>query len=399
MQLNNLITKFAKKRVIIPLAIILFLGICYIYNLNAHRVRYETTKLKKCTITQVVEASGTINPVNTVSVGSTVSGLMKEIYVDYNSEVKKGQLLAQIDPANFQASVDQNRAQINNAEANLARLNAEMVMAEKTYNRYKNLYQKNFIARSELDQAESDYVAKKASIGAQKASIAQARANYNTAMTNLGYTKIIAPVNGTIVSRDIDVGQPVAASFQAPELFTIAQDLTKMQIEVNVSEADIGKVKEGQDVEYNLDGYPDTTFYGKVTQVRLDSTVTSNVVTYTVIVSVKNDDLKLKPGMTANVSIITKQSNDVMCAPTIAMKFTPETSGQKYKHKGIWILENGKPLRVNIKEGSSDDSNVEIISKRLKIGDDVIIGSTGGNNKPVNTTSGRRRGGPPGMFR
>lgn len=398
MDLNKIKSMCLKKRVIIPLAAILAISAIGIMQVQTHKVNYRTYKLEKCTITDVVEASGTINPVNTVSVGSTVSGLMKEIFVDYNSEVKKGQLLAQIDPANFQAAVDQNLAQINNAEANLAKLNAQMVYAQKTYNRYKNLYAKNFIARSELDQAESDYLAQKAAVGAQRASIAQARANYNTAMTNLGYTKIIAPVDGTIISRDIDVGQPVAASFQAPELFTIAQDLTKMQIEVNVSEADIGQVKEGQDVEYTLDGYPDSTFYGKVTQVRLDSTTTSNVVTYTVIVSVNNDDLKLKPGMTANVSIITKKSENVMCAPSVALKFTPETDGQKYKNQGIWILDNGKPLRVDIKQGASDDSHVEIISEKLKIGDTVIVGVVGATNK-AGTASGGRRGGPPGMFK
>lgn len=399
MEIKNLGKLLLKKRVIIPIIVAAALGAYGYSYLQSHKVTYMTKELSRCTITDVVEASGTINPVNTVSVGSTVSGLMKEIYVDYNSEVKKGQLLAQIDPATFQAQVDQNRAQINNAEANLAKLNAEMVYAEKTYIRYKNLYKKNFVARSELDQAESDYLAKKASIGAQRASIAQSRASYNTAMTNLGYTKIVAPVDGTIISRDIDVGQPVAASFQAPELFTIAQDLTKMQIEVNVSEADIGLVKEGQEVEYTLDGYPDSTFYGKVTQVRLDSTTTSNVVTYTVIVSVNNDDLKLKPGMTANVSIITKRSENVMCAPSVAMKYSPETNGQKYQNQGIWVLENGKPKRIDIKEGASDDSNVEIISKVLKVGDKIIIGSTGGGKKPTSSQQGnKRRGGPPGMF-
>lgn len=399
MEIKNLGKLLLKKRVIIPIIVAAALGAYGYSYVQSHKVTYMTKELSRCTITDVVEASGTINPVNTVSVGSTVSGLMKEIYVDYNSEVKKGQLLAQIDPATFQAQVDQNRAQINNAEANLAKLNAEMVYAEKTYIRYKNLYKKNFVARSELDQAESDYLAKKASIGAQRASIAQSRASYNTAMTNLGYTKIVAPVDGTIISRDIDVGQPVAASFQAPELFTIAQDLTKMQIEVNVSEADIGLVKEGQEVEYTLDGYPDSTFYGKVTQVRLDSTTTSNVVTYTVIVSVNNDDLKLKPGMTANVSIITKRSENVMCAPSVAMKYSPETNGQKYQNQGIWVLENGKPKRIDIKEGASDESNVEIISKVLKVGDKIIIGSTGGGKKPTASQQGnKRRGGPPGMF-
>ena len=397
MNLQEIKTNYCKKRYLIPLTIALIIGGITLVNINANKITYHTQKLSKCTITEVVEASGTINPVNIVSVGSTVSGLMKEIYVDFNSEVKKGQLLAQIDPANFQASVDQNQAQITNAQANLARLNAELSMAEKTYTRYKNLYAKNFIARSELDQAESDYLAKKASIGAQRASIAQAQANYKTAVTNLGYTKIIAPVDGTIISRDINVGQPVAASFQAPELFKIAQDLTKMQIEVNVSEADIGRVKEGQDTEFNLDGYPDTTFHGIVTQVRLDSTTTSNVVTYTVIVSVDNEDLTLKPGMTANVSIITKESNNVMCAPNVALKFTPQTNGQRYKNRGIWVLKNGKPKRVDIETGASDETNIEIISKDLKLGDNIIISSTGGAKSKA--SQGQRRGRPPGMFR
>ena len=398
MNLQEIKQKFGKKRYIAALIVVLLLCGWGYKQYKEKKIYYRTTKIDKCTITEIVEASGTINPVNIVSVGSTVSGLMKEIYVDYNTEVKKGQLLAQIDPANFQASVDQNTAQIRNAEANLAKLKAQMVYAEKTYNRYKNLYAKNFIAKSELDQAESDYLAQKASVGAPQASIAQARANYNTAMTNLGYTKIIAPVDGTIISRDIDVGQPVAASFQAPELFTIAQDLTKMQIEVNVSEADIGEVKEGQDVKYTLDGYPDSTFRGKVTQVRLDSTTTSNVVTYTVIVSVNNEDLKLKPGMTANVSIITKKSTDVKCVPSMALKFSPDTSGQKYQNQGIWILEKGKPKRIDIKEGASDDSHIEIISDKLQIGDEVIVSSRRGKSKAKTASGSKRRGGPPGMF-
>src|SRR5574344_591542 len=239
---------------------------------KSNAVHYETQAIERCTITQYVEASGTINPVNTYSVGSTVSGLIKAIYVDYNSSVKKGQLLAEIDPRTFQAAVQQNQAQINNAEANLAKMNAVTVMSQKTLTRYRNLYKKNFIAKSELDQAESDYLANVAQVGAARAQIAQFRASYKTALTNLEYTKITAPVSGTIISREIDVGQPVAASFQAPELFTIAQDLTKMQIEVNVSEADIGKVKRGQKVTYTLDGYPDQTFKGYVSQVRLAST-------------------------------------------------------------------------------------------------------------------------------
>lgn len=380
--------KIKKSYIITLILALIALATLIAINIKNNSVKYQTRKIKRCTITQVVEASGTVNPVNTVSVGSTVSGLIKEIYVDFNSEVKKGQILAQIDPANFQASVDQAAAQINNARANLANTEAVMEMSRKTYNRYKNLYAKNFIAKSELDQAESDYYANLAKVNSAKAQIAQYQATYNTAMTNLSYTKIIAPVDGTIISREIDLGQPVAASFQAPELFTIAQDLTKMQIEVNVSEADIGKVKEGQDVTYTLDGYPDSSFSGKVTQVRISPTTVSNVVTYVVIVNVDNQDLKLIPGMTANVSIITDQSEDVLCAPNIALKFTPETSGQKYKNQGIWILQKNKPVRIDIERGASDDSRFEVISDKIKEGDLVLVGSENSNSK--NSTNTRR---------
>ncbi len=385
--------KIKKAHIIAIIAATLALIILIVINVKNNEVKYQTKKVRRCTITQVVEASGTVNPVNTVSVGSTVSGLIKEIYVDFNSEVKKGQILAQIDPANFQASVDQASAQINNARANLANTEAVMEMSKKTYNRYKNLYAKNFIAKSELDQAESDYYANLAKVNSAKAQIAQYQATYNTAMTNLGYTKIVAPVDGTIISREIDLGQPVAASFQAPELFTIAQDLTKMQIEVNVSEADIGKVKEGQDVTYTLDGYPDSSFSGKVTQVRISPTTVSNVVTYVVIVNVDNEDLKLIPGMTANVSIITDKSEDVLCVPNIALKFTPETSGQKYKNQGIWILQKNKPVRIDIQQGANDDSKFEVISDKIKEGDLVLIGS---DSKTSTNSSNTRRA--PRMF-
>lgn len=387
--------KIKKRYFIAIIAIIGLSGIGIAHNLIKNRITYETTPLERCTITQVVEASGTINPVNTVSVGSVVSGLIESIYVDYNSQVKKGQLLAQIDPRNFQASVEQNTAQVQNAEANMAKIQAVTEMSRKTYVRYKNLYKKNFIAKSELDQAESDYLSNKAQIASAAAQISQARANLATAKTNLGYTKIIAPVDGTIIARKIDIGQSVAASFQAPELFTIAQDLTKMQIEVSVSEADIGKVAVGQEVTYTLDGYQDSIFKGKVTQVRISPTTVSNVVTYTVIVEVDNEDLKLIPGMTANVSIITHKSENVLCAPSIALKYNPNTDGTRYKNQGIWILSDKKQKRVNIETGASDDTNIEIKSKELHEGDKII---TGASNVKKNDKKSDRRGRPPGMF-
>ena len=371
-----------KPKYLIPLALVIVLILAmFITTKIKNRVRYETREINRCTITQFVEASGTINPVNTVSVGSTVSGLIKDIYVDYNSQVKKGQILAQIDPATFEATVKQNEAQIANAQANLAKLQAIAEYDQKTYQRYKNLYEKNFVARSELDQAYSTYKSDLAQIASARAQISQYQASLQTAKTNLGYTKIIAPVDGTVISREIDLGSPVAASFQAPELFTIAQDLTKMQIEVSVSEADIGQVEEGQDVTYTLDGYPDSIFTGKVTQVRLSPTTESNVVTYTVIVDVNNEDLKLKPGMTANVSIITDKSENVLCAPNIAMKFTPDINGPKYKNQGIWILQKGKPKRVEITTGANNDTSTEITSDTVKEGDEVIIGIRGKNSK------------------
>ena len=377
--------KITKKQFLAVIFIIFSLMCVLIINKSVKKVKYETKKLERCTITQVVEASGTVNPVNTVSVGPILSGLVKEIYVDFNSQVKKGQVLAELDPANFQAALEQAQAQIVNAEAGLARLNAITEMSKKTYNRYKNLYAKNFIAKSELDQAESDYLANLAQVSAQRAQIAQARANYTTAHNNINYAKIVSPVDGTIIARKIDVGQPVAASFQAPELFTIAQDLTKMQIEVNVSEADIGKVKEGQDVTYTLDGYPDSIFKGKVSQVRISPTTVSNVVTYSVIVDVDNEDMKLIPGMTANVSIITQKSEDVLCVPNFALKFSPEIDGPKYKQQGIWILEGGKPKRVEIETGVSDDDVTEIKTTENIENSKVIVKQANSKNKRPNT--------------
>ncbi|MBQ3819023.1 efflux RND transporter periplasmic adaptor subunit [bacterium] len=381
--------KKIKKRYVISAIAITAIAFFIVLTVNSKQVKYQTKDIERCTITQYVEASGTINPVNTVSVGSTVSGLIEAIYVDYNSEVKKGQLLAQIDPRNFEAQVQQNLAQINNATANLVKLQAIADFDEKQYQRYKNLYEKNFVAKSELDSKYSTYKSDLAQISAARAQINQYQATLKTAQTNLGYTKIVAPVDGTVISRKVDLGQPVAASFQAPELFTIAQDLTKMQIEVSVSEADIGNVKEGQEVTYTLDGYPDSVFEGKVTQVRLSPTTVSNVVTYTVIVDVDNEDLKLKPGMSANVSIITNKSENVLCAPNLALKFTPDVNGPKYKNQGLWILQNGKPKRIDIETGASGDSVIEVKSQGINEGDKVIVGIIG--KKSGKKGTGRNR--------
>lgn len=371
-----------KKRVILISSIIIVLvilaGLLMVFNKHKDS-GYITVPAKKDTIVEAVEASGTVNPVNTVDIGSQVSGMIKTIYVDYNSKVTKGQLLAQIDTSLFQAQVDKARGDLEAAVSNKAKVEAMLVYDKKNYERYKKLYTKNYVAKSELDLAEATYKSDLAQLSAAQGTINQARATLDNNLTNLKYTRIISPVDGIVVSRDVDEGQTVAASFQTPTLFQVAQDLTKMQIEVNVSEADIGKIKKGQDVEYTLDGYSDSIFYGTVSEVRIAPTTVSNVVTYTVIVLVNNEDQKMIPGMTANVSIITNKSENVICVPTDALKFTPSdiTGGKKFKEQGLWILKDNKPQRITIKTGAKDSDKTEIISADLKENDSVIIKKKG----------------------
>ena len=381
-----------KKRILISIsaliAVIFVSGFAFYF--NKHRDSgYITVPAKVDTIVEAVEASGTVNPVNTVDIGSQVSGMIKDIYVDYNSKVTKGQLLAQIDPSLFQAQVDKARGDLEAARSNKAKIQAMLVYDKKNYERYKRLYEKNYVAKSDLDLAEATYKSDLAQIAAAQGTINQAQATLNNNLTNLRYTKIVSPVDGIVVSRAVDVGQTVAASFQTPTLFQVAQDLTNMQIEVNVSEADIGKIKKGQEVEYTLDGYADSVFHGKVTEVRIAPTTVSNVVTYTVIVDVDNKDQKMIPGMTANASIITNKSENVICVPTDALKFTPKeiTGGKKYKEQGLWILRNNKPTRISKETGAKDSDRTEIISKELKENDRVIISKKGDKDK---TAQGKR---------
>jgi len=389
--------KLNKKFIIIPILIIIFVFavVSIVKNIES-QPKYDTVKAEKRSITKVVEASGTINPVKTVSIGSQVSGMINAIYVDFNSQVKKGELLAQIDPSLFQAQVDKARGDLSAAKANYQKTKSMLIYDKANYQRYKILYAKRYVSKSDLDLAEATYRADLASLNANSAIISQSSAALQNNLTNLKYTKIISPVDGVVVSKEVDVGQTVAASFATPELFTVAQDLTNMQIEVNVSEADIDEVKQGQNVEYTLDGYPNETFKGRVTQVRLSPTTVSNVVTYTVIVSVDNDSNILKPGMSANVSIITSKKDDALCVDNAAMRFTPTeiTEGKKFKEQGIWILRKNKPVRISIKTGLTDSDVTEIISKEIQEGEEVIIGNLDKKNK----TSKKNQMGPPRMF-
>lgn len=372
------------KKYIIGLVVILIIIVPFVLNKKNGKAQYLSEPIQKRTITQIVEATGTIEPINTVSIGSQVSGRIDEIFVDYNSHVEKGQLLAQIDTSLFKAQLQQAEANINNAKATLQKNKALLDYDTKTYHRYKNLYERNLVSKNDLDEAESAYKSDLAQVSAARASIMQAEANYATASANMGYTKIVSPVKGIVISKEVEVGQTVAASFQTPTLFTVAEDLTKMQIETSVSEADIGKVVVGQDVNYTLDGYPDLVFTGKVSQVRLSPTTESNVVTYTVIIEVENNEGKLLPGMTANVSIITGKKEDILTVPNVALKFTVAGNTQKYDQKGIWIDKKGKPVRVNIETGVSDDNYTEIISDKIKEGDLVYTRNLSNAKKKEN---------------
>lgn len=377
-----------KRNIIIISAVILVIISAFIF-IKKGSVKYITKPLSKDTITQYVEASGTIKPINTIEVGTQVSGTVAKIYVDYNSTVKQGQLLAELDPSLFQANVDQSSAKLNNAKASLAKAKATLAYKKNNYQRYKHLYEKNYVSKDDVELALSNYLQAQADVTATQAEVSAASASLENNLTNLRYSKITSPVDGTVISRAVDVGQTVAASFNTPTLFEVAKDLTKMQIETSVSEADIGKIKVGQHAQYTLDGYQDKIFEGEVTQVRLASTTTNNVVTYTVIVSVDNADGFAIPGMSANVSIIVGKAQDVLCVDNKALKFTPADNEQKYDKQGIWILEKQGPKRYNIELGLSDENKTQIISNEIKEGDKVIISSIG--DKVKKQTKSMRR--------
>jgi HlyD family secretion protein len=362
--------------------------------------QYKTATLQRGDLDAKVTATGTVNAVTTVLIGTQVSGTINALYVDFNSPVTKGQLLAQIDPATIQAQVDQAVASLLSAEANLKKAQASLLDARRTYERNKQLMANNFIAQSDLDTSETNAQAADAQLDAAKAQVLQGRAALSQAQTNLRYTRIVSPVNGTVISRSIDVGQTVAASFQTPTLFTIAQDLTKMQIDTSVDEADIGKVKVNQDVRFTVDAYPDINFTGKVSEVRNAPTTVQNVVTYDVIVQVNNAELKLKPGMTANVSIITESRKGVLLVPNSALRFRPQAEGDGStnavkkratvnKGPAIWILENNKPKQKKITTGISDGSLTEVVSGELKEGQEVIVSMLGQNNDTQSSRSPR----------
>lgn len=366
-----------KKYLIYIIALLVIVGISYkLLNRSTGGTVYKTQKIENGDIMESITASGTINPLSTVSVGSQASGRIAEIYVDYNSVVKKGQLLALIDQENAKATVQQREAALEIAKAQVAVEENNIKYYKKALNRISKLNASKYSTEKDLEAAERDYDNSVAQLALEQAQVKQAQASLDSAKTELSYTEIKAPVDGIVISKAVEVGQTVAASFETPEIFSVAEDLTKMQIEASVVEADIAKVKEGQKVRFTVDSYADDYFYGVVTQVRNEATTTSNVVTYTVVIGIDNSDMKLKPGMTANVEIITAEEKGVMLVPNQALRFYIDDSdnAKRYKDRGVWIMKNGKPERVIVKIGVSDDDNTQILESNLKIGDAIIIG-------------------------
>ncbi|HMK48677.1 MAG TPA: efflux RND transporter periplasmic adaptor subunit [Thermodesulfovibrionales bacterium] len=368
------------KKILIGSAVVIILAVAAYFLLrgNNKEPQFRTEKVVRGDVVMAVTATGTVNPVTTVLVGTQVSGTIKEIYVDYNSPVKRGQLIARIDPTPFEAQVEQAKANLLSAQANLEKATATRIDANRTMLRNKELFSKGLIARSDFDTAETNYQTDVAQESAARSQIAQTKAALKLVETNLQYTRIVSPVDGVVISRSVDVGQTVAASFQTPTLFTIAQDLTKMQIDTSVDESDIGNIKVGQDVEFVVDAYPDNTFKGRVWQVRNAPITVQNVVTYDVVIKVDNPELKLKPGMTANVSIIISTKKDVLKIPNAALRFRlSEKASQAPEKKGpgVWLLEKGKPRRVAVTVGISDGSFTELLSGDVREGQELIVES------------------------
>jgi HlyD family secretion protein len=313
------------KRLFWAAAIAAFIfGIWYSFFRSGPAV-YElrTEKAGQGDIIATVTASGKLNAVSVVEVGTQVSGTIQEIHADYNSRVREGQVIAQLDPAVLRSQLVENRASLEVAEAGAGSAAASLVDSQRKLERNKSLFARKLISRSELEDSETDVLLKRAQVRETHARVTQAKAAVERAETNLNFTRITSPIDGVVVSRQVDVGQTVAASFQTPTLFSIARDLTKMQINASVDEADIGRVFEGQDTEFRVDAFPEESFSGKVVQVRIAPETTDNVVTYTVVIHVDNADLRLKPGMTASVSIKTDVRKDTLRVPAAALRFKP----------------------------------------------------------------------------
>ena len=358
------------------------------------KITFDTAAVAPANIMNSITATGTIEPVTSVTVGTQVSGIVSKLFVDYNSVVKKGQVIAELDKTNLMS-------QLNTAKTQLATAQSQLNYQSANYKRYKTLFEKGLVAADDFDNAKLSYTQ-------AKEQVVSAKEEVQRAQTNLGYATITSPIDGVVLSKSVEEGQTVAASFSTPELFTIAQDLTNMQVVADVDEADIGDVKEGERVTFTVDAYPDDTFEGEVKQVRQEATTTNNVVTYEVVISAPNADLKLKPGLTANVTIYTAERKGVLSVPSKALRFIPqkETVGKmkivdaaNAKNK-VWTIEGNSIVAHKVNIGMTDGTNTQIVGG-IAEGTKVITGLnvTGGEEKMPMEAQGEKSPfapGPPG---
>jgi HlyD family secretion protein len=409
--------------------------------------RYETARVDRGRIVAQVTATGTLSALVTVQVGSQVSGRIAQLNVDFNSPVKKGQLIAKLDPELFRAALEQARANHVAAQGDLTKAKVQAADALRQLARTRSLAERQLVAQADLDTAQANADAAAAGVEGAAGRVAQANAALQQAQVNLAYTSIISPIDGTVISRSVDVGQTVAASLQAPTLFVIAEDLKKMQVDTSVAEADIGKLRDGMEASFTVDAYPGRRFKGVVRQIRNAAQTVQNVVTYDAVVDVSNPDLALRPGMTANVTFIYAERPDTLRVPNAALRFRPPSDLQGPKRGGapgdgkggagaapagagaaagsgpgaaeargpgapgggrraegneptdrrtIWVLRGETPEAIRIRTGVSDGSMTEVVEGEVRDGDAAITDATGPDGKPAGM--GGARGGPPRMF-
>ena len=380
--------------IVVVLAVVAFL---LSGNKKKEQVQFNTAEVAPANIVNTVSATGTIEPVTSVTVGTQVSGIVSKLYVDYNSVVKKGQVIAELDKSNLTSELNSAKASLEQSKASLASAESSLSYQTANFRRNKALYQKGLISGNDYESARLSYQTALANVSSARDQVASAQEQVKKAQTNLSYATITSPIDGIVLSKSVEEGQTVAASFSTPTLFTIAKDLTNMQVVADVDEADIGNVKVGERVTFTVDAYPDNTFSGTVKQVRQEATTTNNVVTYSVVITAPNADLKLKPGLTATVTIYTQENKGVLSVPSKALRFTPEketVGGMKIKDianakNKVWTIEGNTVVAHRVNIGMTDGSHTQILSG-IRRGAKVITGissATSDDDGDDNTTS------------
>ena len=390
--------KISKVWILVAIVVVLAVVACLLSgNKKKEQVQFNTAEVAPANSVNTVSATGTIEPVTSVTVGTQVSGIVSKLYVDYNSVVKKGQVIAELDKSNLTSELNSAKASLEQSKASLASAESSLSYQTANFRRNKALYQKGLISGNDYESARLSYQTALASVSSARDQVASAQEQVKKAQTNLSYATITSPIDGIVLSKSVEEGQTVAASFSTPTLFTIAKDLTNMQVVADVDEADIGNVKVGERVTFTVDAYPDNTFSGTVKQVRQEATTTNNVVTYSVVITAPNADLKLKPGLTATVTIYTQENKGVLSVPSKALRFTPEketVGGMKIKDianakNKVWTIEGNTVVAHRVNIGMTDGSHTQILSG-IRRGAKVITGissATSDDDGDDNTTS------------